>query len=459
MFDHLSIRQLISLVCALYLVFLGITASTSGMPQNPRAGFAAAATPDMNTRTTTGTGALIPPYSYCAHWFARSGKACVSTAVAGDLVVVDTGIPTGSMDDIAIAAAHCARAGCKVALYCECETTAHVQRVKDIFSSFATRFPGVMYPAVEVDGIRDIPGKDIDVVRALGTHGLSLILKNYNAIERYSQYTPVARVIYEDIGRTGSYLDEFKQLAASRPSLLISGILHQGSYASDLGGTNYPGTSMAEAQQIFTSLAQFKNVELFYGTPTGFQKIKSFDGGISGIAREEGVISSRYTPPGFTGNTGISTVGLAQSMQGFSNAPIASQPIQQPFSPANIQLAGFSQPTPAPAATNPISQSATPPANSIEKIANGSLPDPTKVTPSQPAPIPLNDNTVSGNALPVPANVDATTDASPTPQIIAPQTFPTTPANDPNTDSIVSSIANAVLELLKSVTSFFSGPR
>jgi hypothetical protein len=136
---------------------------------------------------------------------------------------------------------------------------------------------------VEVDHIADISAAQrTAVLQELGRHGFAVILKNYAGVEAASAILPVSRVVYEDIVNDGNYRADMLRLAQQRPNLLITAIVHQGAYGGDSGATP------EQANAVFAQFKDFKNVELFYGMPTSFRKVKSFDGAMESLARELG---------------------------------------------------------------------------------------------------------------------------------------------------------------------------
>lgn len=260
-------------------------------------------------------GAATPALSYCAHWFSRDGKACLSTATAGQLVAVNA----FDAADLAIAGPHCATAGCKVNLYCECASTADVQRVATVYAQMVARYGQTFLPQVEVDGIRDIPvSARIEVAKALSANGFSLILKNMPNASEFGAIVPVSRVVYEDLVNNTQYAQEFAHLAAQQPALLLTGIVHQGGYDGDAGA------SSAQAMAAFERLKGLGNVELFYGTPSSFGQAKSFGSQMLAAAREVGQLTQGFGAVG----------GGAPSAGGTSApAPTQSAPVQNYLSP------------------------------------------------------------------------------------------------------------------------------
>lgn len=234
------------------------------------------------SKVKAGSGERIAALSYCAHWYARTGLACVGNAGPGDQVGVDA----FSSSNISSAVSTCRRTGCKISLHCECASSADVARVANVFAQLVNRYGSTMLiPQVEVDGIRDISASArTAVAQSLQRHGFSLILKNMASVRELSSHVLVARVVYEDIVHNRQYAQEFKQLAQEFPNLLITGIVHEGGYDGD------PGATLEDALQRFAEYGQFRNVELFYGRPSSYSKEKSFDGSIAGVAQHQGTI-------------------------------------------------------------------------------------------------------------------------------------------------------------------------
>jgi len=297
-------------------------------------------------------GAATPALSYCAHWFSRDGKACLSTATAGQLVSVNAFDAT----DLGIAGAHCARAGCKINLYCECASTADVQKVAAVYAHMVTQYGQVFLPQVEVDGIRDIPvSSRTEVARALSANGFSLILKNMPNASEFGTIVPVSRVVYEDLVNNTQYAQEFAQLAAQQPALLLTGIVHQGGYDGDAGA------SSAQAMATFDKLKGLNNVELFYGTPASFSQAKSFGSQMLAAAREVGQLTS-----------GLGAVSGGSPVPSGATAPtpIQSSPAQSYLAPQQMSAPPAA---PIPATAQPLQYFA--PQTSIPpSVSGGTVP-------------------------------------------------------------------------------------
>lgn len=272
-----------------------------------------------------GISGSVPALSYCAHWFSRDGKACLSTARSGEQVAVNA----FDAPDLALAVNTCRTSGCKITLYCECASSSDVARLASVYSSLVTRYGGQMFlPYVEVDGIRDLSlHARTDVADALKRSGYALTLKNMANVDEMSVRVPIARVVYEDLVNNTTYATEFKALAQSHPTLLITGIVHQGGYDGDSGST------LERAHVRFKEFESFRNVELFYGTPTTFTKIKAFDGTLENTAR------------------GVGSGGMSSSQQStnpltnlFSNTPTSVPSLlsflQQSVVPASLSSSG-----------------------------------------------------------------------------------------------------------------------
>lgn len=221
------------------------------------------------------------------------------------------------------AVSRCKSSGCKISFYCEaqysgaqrCDIPAIVQEYSSLVNSYGAE---LFLPILEIDAIREIDGGHrAALAQALQYHGWSLALKNMGDVAGMSRLVPVARVVYEDLVHNQQYAQEFKQLATAYPTLLLSGIVHQGGYDGDAGA------SESQAMQRFQEYSSFKNVELFYGMPTSYLKVKSFDGSLGAITSGIGTLS----PTSPIGSGIIPTAALATQLANLFSTPQALPPI------------------------------------------------------------------------------------------------------------------------------------
>ena len=399
------------------------------------------------------TGVATPALSYCAHWFARDGNACVTSAGAGQLVVPDA----NNRQQVEAAMNHCKRTGCKVALYCECGYRGvNVTQVARLFGDVVQRFgTGTIVNQVEVDHIRDIsPQARATVARELAQHGFGLILKNSPDVSGLSGTVPIVRVVYEDIVNDSSYRAEMRQLAQQLPSLLITGIVHQGAYGGDGGATPQ------QADAVFAQFKDFKNVELFYGMPTSFKRAKSFDGQMDSLARE---IGHGTLTPGGPGAVPLGGPGTTPFSQTDNRLLGDVRKMLQPSSPYS-QISPASS-GPLPGYLNPLKSMPS----ALQPIAPSALTSPTSSASSlldlltNPAPANREQTSITliprdVRAIPSTRPRDAAADGA-APGLTSVTTFPVLRATTEYRDEegvLLRSIRLAIDGIARIVSSLFS---
>ena len=185
--------------------------------------------------------------------------------------------------------------------------------------------------------------------------------------------------------------------------------------------------------------------------PTGFQKVKAFDTAMSGVAREEGVIATRYTPPGFSSTPVSSNIAIPVRPQ----AQTQQQQFVLPYSPANIQLSSFglSQPVSA----NPVS------ANGITDLISDFINAPDQynaTTAPNPHPVALVKNITDVQVISAQPGSEGKPVASSDKPGTA-DTFNSQSAADNQRleRTLLENILQSVVNFLKSTLGFYTGQR
>ncbi len=401
----------------------------------------------------------VPVLTYCAHWYARNGTACINDAKAGDEVVVawDSG-------DLSSAIARCQSSGCKISFYCESGQSGSqrcdIPAIEATFKKLVTTYNAQMFlPFLEIDGIRDLSsGARSQLLQQLASIHWSLVLKNMNTVAEFSRVVPVARVVYEDIGPTGSYANEMRQLAAQYPNLLVSGILHSGCYASNLGGSCYQAVSREQAVQSFQQFAQMKNVELFYGLPSSYEKWKAFDGALG--VKTSGVGTLVQTAPGAFAispaapGSSMLPASLFTNPQPVAPIPYTGTPVAAP--PGASLYGAFTPQT----ATNAVSAGGTAPTNPVQGVL-AVMPVGENINAVVTPPMVVSIPTSSvGVVVPMSAAAPVQSKVS-TSSVYVDNTF--VPQSDPKTLSAdnafrekLTAVLSAIMQFLTSLLSYFT---
>lgn len=401
----------------------------------------------------------VPVLSYCAHWYARNGSACINDAKAGDEIVV-----AWDSQDLSSAIARCQSVGCRISFYCESGQNSSqrcdIPAIETTFKKLVTTYNAQMFlPFLEIDGIRDLSsGARSQLLQQLASIHWSLVLKNMNTVNEFSQIVPVARVVYEDIGPTGSYATEMRQLATQYPNLLISGILHSGCYASSLGGSCYPAVTREQAVQSFQQFAQMKNVELFYGLPGSFEKWKAFDGALG--PKTTGIGTMAQTAPGaFAISPTAPGVAMLPTNLFTNSQVIAPLPTIQTPGAAPYGGSLYSAFTPQ-TATNAVSAGGPTPTNPVQGIAaivSGGENTGTATVPGTIISIPTSS---AGVVVPVSAAVPVRQKVS-TSSVYVDNTFvPQSGFGSTSTDNVLqnqlTAVLSAIMQFLTNLVSFLT---